>query len=61
MLFPILGALVTNEGGILSHPAVIAREFHIPAVVATGDATKVISDGQIVEVDGNAGKVRMVQ
>ncbi len=49
------GALVTDTGGILSHAAIIAREYHIPAVVASGNATSVLRDGQIVIVDGTAG------
>lgn len=44
-------------GGILSHPAIIARELRIPAVVATGAGTSVLHDGDIV-VDGEAGTVR---
>jgi phosphohistidine swiveling domain-containing protein len=58
VLFPSIGALVTDAGGILSHPAIIAREYRIPAVVATRNGTSVLRDGQIVTVDGNAGVVR---
>jgi rifampicin phosphotransferase len=58
ILFGTIGAVVTDEGGILSHPAIIAREFVLPAVVGTRSGTKVIADGQIVEVDGTAGIVR---
>ena len=58
MLFPNVGALVTDTGGALSHPAIIAREFGVPAVVATGNATEVARDGQILVVDGAAGTVR---
>jgi phosphoenolpyruvate synthase/pyruvate phosphate dikinase len=57
VLFPSWGALVTNAGGLLSHPAIIAREHHIPAVVATGNATSLLRDGQLVRVDGVAGTV----
>jgi len=57
ILFPNVGALVTDSGGILSHPAIVAREYHIPAVVATGKATSVLKDGQLVTVDGNSGSV----
>ncbi len=57
VLFSSIGALVTNYGGILSHPAIIAREFHIPAVVATGNATELLQDGQVVKVDGTRGTV----
>lgn len=59
-LFAIASAVVTDAGGILSHCAVVAREYGIPAVVGCGDATQRICDGQIVEVDGGAGVVRIV-
>ncbi len=59
VLFSSIGALVTNYGGILSHPAIIAREFQIPAVVATGNATELLQDGQIVKVDGTRGTVEV--
>ncbi len=60
VLFPITGALVTDIGGVLSHPAIIAREYQIPTVVATGEATKRFEDGQVVTVDGTAGTVEQV-
>jgi rifampicin phosphotransferase len=56
-VFPSIGALVTDTGGILSHAAIIAREFAIPTVVATGNATELFVDGQTVTVDGDAGRV----
>ncbi len=61
ILFAKVGALVTDSGGILSHPAIIAREYGIPAVVATGNGTQIIEDGQQVLVDGEAGLVRLVE
>jgi pyruvate,water dikinase len=57
VLFPSIGALVTDAGGILSHPAIIAREYQVPAIVATGNATRVLHDNQIVTVDGNSGQI----
>ncbi|NIU79874.1 MAG: hypothetical protein GWN71_41960 [Gammaproteobacteria bacterium] len=57
VLFGQAGALVTDHGGLLSHPAVIAREHHIPAVLATGIATSRLRDGQVVTVDGTRGLV----
>ena len=57
VLFPTIGALVTDTGGVLSHPAIIAREYRIPGVVATGNATQLLRDGQIVTVDGTTGTV----
>jgi phosphohistidine swiveling domain-containing protein len=60
VLFPSVGALITDTGGTLSHPAIIAREYRVPAVVATGNATSLLSDGQIVTVDGTTGRVELV-
>lgn len=59
-LFAIAAGIVTDTGGILSHCAVVAREYMIPAVVGTKAATSVIQDGQLIEVDGDAGVVRML-
>jgi pyruvate,water dikinase len=59
-LFSIAAGFVTDTGGVLSHAAVVAREFGLPAVVGTGDGTKRITDGRIVEIDGAAGLVRFV-
>lgn len=55
--FGIVGALVTNAGGALSHTAVVAREFGIPAVVGTRNGTALIPDGATVTVDGTTGLV----
>jgi pyruvate,water dikinase len=60
VLFPSVGALVTDKGSILSHPAIISREYGVPAVLATGNATSTFVDGQVVTVDGSAGVVRIV-
>ncbi|HET7034471.1 MAG TPA: PEP-utilizing enzyme [Thermomicrobiaceae bacterium] len=59
-LFNTAGAVVSDTGGMLSHCAVVAREYSIPAVVGTGVGTRVLHDGQLVEVDGTAGTVRIV-
>jgi pyruvate,water dikinase len=59
-VFTIAGGLVTNTGGVLSHAAVVAREFGLPAVVGTTDATTRIADGRLVEIDGTAGTVRLL-
>ena len=58
-LFAVAGAVVTDAGGVLSHPAVVAREFGIPAVVGTGNATARIADGDMVIVDGSAGTIEI--
>ena len=51
-------AIVTNEGGLLSHAAIISRELNIPCVIGTKIATRVLKDGDLVEVDANKGLVR---
>jgi rifampicin phosphotransferase len=61
VLFPAIGALVTDAGGVLSHPAIMAREFGIPAVVATGNATSLLQDAQVVTVDGSRGRIPVNQ
>jgi pyruvate,water dikinase len=61
VVFPTMGALVTDSGGILSHPAIIAREHAIPAVVGTGNGTDVLRDGQRVTVDGGTGRVELAR
>ena len=58
-LFSIVAALVSEAGGVLSHPAIIAREHELPAVVGVAGATDLIVDGQRVEVDGDSGIVRI--
>lgn len=60
VLFPSIGALVTDTGGILSHSAIIAREYRLPSVVSAGSATRRLQDGQTVTVDGNAGVISIV-
>jgi len=57
-LFATAAAVVTDTGGVASHSSVVAREYGIPAVVGTGDATRRLRDGQIVTVDGAAGLVQ---
>jgi rifampicin phosphotransferase len=59
ILLPLLGAIVTDSGGLLSHSAIVAREYGIPGVVGTRDATELIPDGSLVRVDGDAGEVTM--
>jgi len=50
-------AIVTSEGGVTAHAAIVSREMGIPAVVGTGNALEVLSEGQIITVDGFNGKV----
>ncbi|MFQ5942292.1 MAG: PEP/pyruvate-binding domain-containing protein [Anaerolineales bacterium] len=56
-LFAIAGAVITEVGGILSHGAIVAREYGIPAVMSVPGATRALSDGQTITVDGNRGVV----
>jgi pyruvate,water dikinase len=58
--FSFVAAVVTGAGGVLSHAAVVAREYGIPAVVSVRGVMDVIRDGQLIEVDGDAGVVRIV-
>lgn len=59
-LFPRAGAIVTDLGAPLSHAAIVAREFGIPAVVGCGDATSRLRTGDRVVVDGAAGEVHVL-
>lgn len=56
-LFAIAKAVITNYGGILSHGAIVAREYGIPAVLGTKNATEILTDGQLVTVNGKEGIV----
>ncbi len=56
-LFALAAGVVTDVGGPLSHSSIVAREYHIPAVLGTGVATERLSSGQRITVDGDAGLV----
>jgi pyruvate,water dikinase len=58
-IFPLVSGLVIERGGMLSHGAIIAREFGVPAVVGVAAATRRIPPGAVVEVDGDRGRVRL--
>jgi phosphoenolpyruvate synthase/pyruvate phosphate dikinase len=60
ILLPLLGAIVTDAGGLLSHAAIVSREYGIPGVVGTREGTGLIPDGARVRVDGNAGEVTVL-
>ncbi|HEX8255011.1 MAG TPA: PEP-utilizing enzyme [Thermoanaerobaculia bacterium] len=59
-LLPLLSGIVTDRGGTLSHAALVAREYGIPAVVGTGNATELIHDGARIRIDGASGTVQVV-
>ena len=61
VVLPLLGAIVTDRGGQLSHAAIVAREYGIPGIVGTRDATATIPDGARVRVDGSTGEVRLLE
>lgn len=60
-LFATAAAVVTEAGGILSHCAIVAREYCIPAVLGVRNATQRLADGMLIEVDGDAGTVRILE
>jgi phosphohistidine swiveling domain-containing protein len=60
ILLPLLGGIVTDSGGLLSHAAIVAREYGIPGVVGTRDGTDRIADGARVRVDGDTGQVAVL-
>jgi phosphoenolpyruvate synthase/pyruvate phosphate dikinase len=54
-------AIITEEGGLTSHAAIVARELNIPCIVGTKIATKILKDGNVVEVDANKGVVTILK
>ena len=54
-------AIVTDEGGIICHAAIISRELKKPCIVGTKNATQILKDGDLVEVDANNGIVRIIK
>ncbi len=59
-MFLNLGAIVMESGGPISHGAVVAREYGVPAVVGVGEATNLIKDGQMIRVNGESGQVTLL-
>lgn len=59
-LFTLAAGVVVDTGGTLSHAAIVAREYNIPAILATGDATKKLKDGEHVMIDGSTGIVTIL-
>ena len=60
-IFQKIGAAVSDIGGSMSHMAIVAREYGLPAVVGTGSATTKIKDGQRIRVDGGRGVVTILE
>jgi len=61
MLFPLAAGLVTEVDGLMTHGAVVAREYGIPAVVGVDNATHKILDGQKIRVNGTHGYVEILE
>ena len=59
-MFARIGAAVSDGGGIMSHAAIVSREYGLPAVVATGIGTKVVHTGDRLRVNGNTGVVTIL-
>jgi len=55
------GAIITDEGGITCHAAIVSRELKIPCIIGTKIATKVLKDGDLVEVDANKGVIKILK
>ena len=55
------GAIITDKGGILCHAAIVAREFEIPCVVGTNNATSTLKEGSLVEVDAEKGIIKILE
>lgn len=54
------GAIVTDEGGLMCHAAILSREFSVPCIVGTRNATRVLRNGDLIEVDANSGLVTII-
>lgn len=55
------GAIVTDEGGVISHAAIVSRELGIPSVIGTKFASEILNDGDFVEVNANTGIVTILE
>jgi pyruvate,water dikinase len=54
-------AFVTDEGGLMCHAAIVSREMNKPCIVGTKSATRLIKDGDMIEVDADKGIVRVIK
>ena len=59
-IFPVVSGLVAEIGGLLSHGAILAREYGLPAVVNAKDVTRRLNDGDRIELDGTTGRIRLL-
>jgi len=61
LFFAGVAAVVTEHGGLLSHAAITAREFGLPAVLGVPNVTKTIPSGAVIFVDGSNGVVQLIE
>ncbi len=54
-------AIVTDQGGITCHAAIVSRELGIPCIIGTNKATKVLKDGDLIEVNASHGRVKILR
>lgn len=59
-IFPVVGGLLAEIGGVLSHAAILAREYGLPAVVNVKDVTRRLQDGDRIELNGTTGRIRLL-
>jgi len=59
--FTKIAGCICDVGGMLTHAAIVAREYRIPCIVGAGDATRRIRNGDHVEIDGSSGRIRIVE
>ena len=60
MLFPAAAGVLVERGSLLSHSAIVARELGIPAVVSIPNLMQTLTDGQLVEMNGSTGTIRVI-
>jgi phosphohistidine swiveling domain-containing protein len=56
-----VGAIVTDEGGVTCHAGILSREINVPCIVGTKNATSILKDGDVIEVDANKGVIRIIK
>jgi len=61
MVFPLISGLIVERGGALSHGAIVAREFGIPAVIGISNITTILKDEDEVILDGDLGKIQLIK
>lgn len=60
VVFPLISGLIVERGGMLSHGAIVSREFGIPSIVGVPSATTRIKDGQLIQLDADTGTIKFI-